>query len=291
MLTPSSFFLANNLFNKINNKYELRIQLLISTAFFVTLLLSYSQADATYNVVESYELTPFHISNPISSIESITLNYDDFIPIMNSDEISGLSISIDQSTKPASKLQLELYDKEMQIIPHTTFFIKITQDDETLVQDHFHAHSGIALLIIKPDNEIKKWTVMGSELISPIGFTSTKDTFDIVTPYLTEGNYQLYVNIFGAYDEKSVFTEKHMPKFESSFTTNINGEIMPKKLIISENKKIKSPLKQFKSGAELKSIICKSNLELALKSSNNYPICVTPETKEILIERGWAKPI
>lgn len=53
----------------------------------------------------------------------------------------------------------------------------------------------------------------------------------------------------------------------------------------------KSPLKQFESGIPIDEIQCKEGLEVVLKSSDGSPACVFPETKKILIERGWAKPV
>lgn len=50
-----------------------------------------------------------------------------------------------------------------------------------------------------------------------------------------------------------------------------------------------SPLKQLKSGIPLEKIQCKEGLELVFKSNDSYPVCVKPETKEKLIQRGWGK--
>jgi hypothetical protein len=47
-----------------------------------------------------------------------------------------------------------------------------------------------------------------------------------------------------------------------------------------------SPLKQFKSGISLDDIQCKNNLVLIQKHDGS-PVCVTSETKQKLIERGW----
>lgn len=52
-----------------------------------------------------------------------------------------------------------------------------------------------------------------------------------------------------------------------------------------------SPLKQIESGIPPNEINCKEGLELIFKSYDSSPICITPETKEVLIERGWAKPV
>lgn len=50
-----------------------------------------------------------------------------------------------------------------------------------------------------------------------------------------------------------------------------------------------SPLQQFRSGIPINEIQCKEGLELILRSSGGFPACVTPETKQKLVERGWAK--
>ena len=52
------------------------------------------------------------------------------------------------------------------------------------------------------------------------------------------------------------------------------------------SKVINSPLKQLKSGIPFLEIKCKKNLELIYKN-NGSPVCVKPETKTKLIERGW----
>ena len=49
-----------------------------------------------------------------------------------------------------------------------------------------------------------------------------------------------------------------------------------------------SPLKQFKAGISIEEVKCKDNFVLLTKASNNFPVCVKPETKTKLIERGWA---
>jgi hypothetical protein len=51
-----------------------------------------------------------------------------------------------------------------------------------------------------------------------------------------------------------------------------------------------SPLKQFKSGIPPEQVLCKEGLEIAIKKSNWQPLCLTPDTKEKLIQRGWAEP-
>jgi len=50
------------------------------------------------------------------------------------------------------------------------------------------------------------------------------------------------------------------------------------------------PHHQVKNGIMPQDVQCPSPLELIFKSTDGSPACVKPETKMLLIERGWAKP-
>ena len=57
-----------------------------------------------------------------------------------------------------------------------------------------------------------------------------------------------------------------------------------------DDKTISPPLKQLRDGHSLKDIKCKSNMEMLIKD-HGIPVCVTPSTKVILMERlGWTEP-
>jgi len=49
------------------------------------------------------------------------------------------------------------------------------------------------------------------------------------------------------------------------------------------------PLKLYKAGIPIEEIHCKSNLELAIKSSNGSPVCLKPESIDTLYNREWIK--
>lgn len=49
------------------------------------------------------------------------------------------------------------------------------------------------------------------------------------------------------------------------------------------------PLKLYKANISIDNINCKSNLEIALKSSNGDPICLRSESKDKLSVRGWIR--
>lgn len=49
-----------------------------------------------------------------------------------------------------------------------------------------------------------------------------------------------------------------------------------------------SPWKQFKSGVALNDVVCKSGLQLIVKTEDHSPACVKPSTASILLQRnGW----
>lgn len=50
----------------------------------------------------------------------------------------------------------------------------------------------------------------------------------------------------------------------------------------------KSPLDQFKSGIPAREVTCTQDFVLVLKSENNTPACVKPESVSKLVQRGWA---
>lgn len=52
-----------------------------------------------------------------------------------------------------------------------------------------------------------------------------------------------------------------------------------------------SPLKQFKSGIKTEDVKCTDGFTLVIKSEDDSPACVKPDTAQKLIERGWAKKI
>ncbi len=52
---------------------------------------------------------------------------------------------------------------------------------------------------------------------------------------------------------------------------------------------ISSPLNQFKSGVNSSDVKCNSGFQLVIKAVDDSPACVTSQTAQKLVERGWAK--
>jgi len=68
-----------------------------------------------------------------------------------------------------------------------------------------------------------------------------------------------------------------------------HGDEIPKYCINQTIVEGLRPLHQFKAGVESNDIQCKDNFGVVIKTSDGSSACVTPETKQKLIERGWAK--
>lgn len=61
--------------------------------------------------------------------------------------------------------------------------------------------------------------------------------------------------------------------------------IEPAQIVINNDD---PPLKQFQAGIPSEEIKCKEGLDLVIKVSSGFPACVKPQSKQKLLERGWA---
>jgi len=52
-----------------------------------------------------------------------------------------------------------------------------------------------------------------------------------------------------------------------------------------------SPKVQMDEGIQAKDIKCNAGLQLIMKSSDQSPACVKPDTASVLLQRGWATPM
>jgi len=60
-------------------------------------------------------------------------------------------------------------------------------------------------------------------------------------------------------------------------------------ILIGSDDLILPPLKQKSQGVLPNSVVCSSNLQLVLKSTDNSPACVKPSTALKILERGWTE--
>lgn len=101
---------------------------------------------------------------------------------------------------------------------------------------------------------------------------------------LQSGNYTVkYLQFSRTYENKIFFGN----------STLTYGFVVPENNATTkiDHANLLLPLKQFKSGIAPNNVSCNNGLQLILKAEDSSPACVKPDTSNILIERGWAKPV
>jgi hypothetical protein len=98
---------------------------------------------------------------------------------------------------------------------------------------------------------------------------------------------------------QTVFYNELPGKYTLSLITNntetLSFEFMVKQIVETQENdekgliSIKSPLKQITDGKSPRDVICKEDMHLVFKNTNNTPACVKSKTVDKLIQRGWAK--
>ncbi|MEX1053292.1 MAG: CFI-box-CTERM domain-containing protein [Nitrosopumilaceae archaeon] len=114
-------------------------------------------------------------------------------------------------------LQLRLFDaNNNQTIQHTSFFITVRKNNDLLMRDLFHTHSGLLTIKIEPTNTPGKWQTFGD--IEPFqgGWTSVNDQLSVQAPILLEGGlYHFEIEIFGIDNDRNIFIPADAPRFDS----------------------------------------------------------------------------
>jgi len=126
-------------------------------------------------------------------------------------------------------LQLRLFDaNNNQTIPHTSYFITVKKNNELLMRDLFHSHSGLITIKIQPANTPGKWQVFGDQEPFQGGWTSTNDQVSVKAPILLEGGlYHFAIEIFGIDNDRNIFIPAEAPKFDSYLSV---GDIYHQKI-------------------------------------------------------------
>ncbi|HSF28632.1 MAG TPA: peptidase [Nitrosopumilaceae archaeon] len=126
-------------------------------------------------------------------------------------------------------LQLRLFDaNNNQTIPHTSYFIAVKKNNELLMRDLFHSHSGLITIKIQPTNTPGKWQVFGDHEPYQGGWTSTNDQVSVKAPILLEGGlYHFAIEIFGIDNDRNLFIPEEAPKFDSYLSV---GDIYHQKI-------------------------------------------------------------
>jgi len=137
------------------------------------------------------------------------------------------------------------------------------------------------------DGEYTKYGVTSQRFIKNVSISDFDDDFTI-TSIITIKAIQTGTWILGHHISELIIVvgedESYLvPNIQSLPPQVVVPEPPPKPTVIIHP----SPKKQLESGIASENIICKEGLELILKSSDNSPACVKPQTAEKLIERGW----
>ncbi len=114
-------------------------------------------------------------------------------------------------------LQLRLFDaNNNQTIQHTSYFITVRKNNDLLIRDLFHSHSGLLTIKIQPTNTPGKWVTYGDREPFQGGWTSTNDQLRVDAPILLEGGlYHFEIEIFGIDNDRNIFIPEDAPRFDS----------------------------------------------------------------------------
>jgi hypothetical protein len=112
--------------------------------------------------------------------------------------------------------------------------------------------------------------------------TEQNAMWNFVAPQI--GNYIIEAKrLGGIYDDK-ILVENDLANYSFSFSVKERPSTNSVHIFLS-------PLKQIKSGISALNVKCEDNLVHIIKAEDNSPVCVKPDSADVLIKRGWAKPV
>jgi hypothetical protein len=177
----------------------------------------------------------------------------------------GISITLlpDASGYFLPKNNLELYlENELIVLG------KVLSSSDVVDESNYTPRTAYEIKIlqhVKGHTETKEITVMG---LGSLNSTRQVDNQTI----LSEGQQVLLM--LNGQDDGGWF---------------ISPYSFPSDSLYPDSQFILPPLKLYKAGLSVDEINCKSSLKLALKSINDSPVCLTPESFDKLFEREWIK--
>lgn len=201
---------------------------------------------------------------------------------------ANLSIDITPSDveKSAKYIHLRLFDpSNNQTFQHVTFLLNITKQNQTLLRDMFHSHSGLLAIKLISNDTVGNWTVFGEREPIQWGWMPKDGKLEINSS-LQKGLYHFEITIVTIDNDKNIFILHDAPKFDSWWTVDDNGNIF-RNSELNQNS-VLSPLKQFKSGIVANDVACKTGFVLAIKSEDSSFACVHMDVIPKLFARGWA---
>src|SRR5438445_8719577 len=114
---------------------------------------------------------------------------------------------------------LRLFDANTnQTIPHDSFIITVTKasNEQLLMRDAFHTHSGILTLKISPTTTLGKWNISGDNDFVLGWMTQGDSAIPVSAPILAEGGlYHIHIDLISFINDKNTFAVQDIPKFDS----------------------------------------------------------------------------
>ena len=237
---------------------------------------------------------------PLVLIISMMGIWDIDAEIFTSDMYNAKDLKVSFSTEPKISdltldtfdnvnLQFEFFNATMHPLEHVTYRIEISYQGVLLARNLVYSENNTSIIQISPVSEcdeLELWKCTdyhGSEHVTAPGalYSYGENNIVIIGPTFSQvGLYDISIQIIGINSSRTELTNPQT----FNFPVNISQE----NVLLKETKKITySPKKQLESGITPEDIICKEGLQLIFKLSDNSPACVTLETAEKLIQRGW----
>jgi len=215
------------------------------------------------------------------------------------DQIKNVTLTKVEIGKPL-KLQIRMYENEgTENVQHVMLYLnqhgpKILND---LTETSITYEKGKTTQTIDPDNLIENATITKS-------VEEYKNVFEFEVKFSKKMDASDLLFRIWDYPRNSV--DMYIPNAlvvinASSSLKNVQNNVLQEsiaKLNYTEENKLKpsvlenkilAPLKQFKDRNHLEDITCKEGMILVIKTINDFPACVKPETKIKLIDRKWAR--
>jgi len=215
------------------------------------------------------------------------------------DQIKNVTLTKVEIRKPL-KVQIRMYENEgTDNVQHVMLYLnqhgpKILND---LTETSITYEKGKTTQIIDPNNLIANATITQS-------VEEYKNVFEFEVKFSKKMDMSDLLFRIWDYPRNSV--DMYIPNAlivtdASASLKNVQNNVLQEsvaKLNHTEENKLKSslpenkilaPLKQFKDRNHLEDITCKEGMILVIKTVNDFPACVKPETKIKLIDRKWAR--
>lgn len=181
------------------------------------------------NVIDSIEFLPIQVAKTPSFMntnesQTPTIFEKTLPPITVGDRQASLYTKISPPDKNQNApVQLRLFDSNTgNNITNVNYFLTISKGGKQLMKELFYSKEGPLNLKFQPNQS--PITVHGTTEPFLGGWMNETGPITISGPILTEGGlYQYTVEIFGVDNVRNIFVPENAPRFDSSFSLDMNG--------------------------------------------------------------------